>query len=109
MVWIEHSEPFPVDRLERAREYAVQAAAKLAEALAEGPWLAGEAFTLADIAMAAWVAYLPKVVPGVLGPAATDWLDRVLARPAMQAALGRGRAADPFALAAPGPEATRWG
>lgn len=109
VVWEEHSEAFPEDRLTKAREYATQAAEKLAEALDHWPWLAGEAFTFADIAMAAWIAYLPKVIPGALGPAASDWLARALARDATQAALGKGRAEDPFALAAPGPEATRWG
>lgn len=109
LVWLEHSEPFAVDRLDKACEYVAQAAAKLDEALGDGPWLAGEAFTLADIAMGAWIAYLPSFMPNVLGPAANFWLDRVLAREAVQAALGKGSAADPFALAAPGPEATRWG
>jgi glutathione S-transferase len=109
MVWREHAEPFPADRLEKAHEYAWQAVGMLDEALAKGPWLAGGAFTLADIAMAAWLAYLPNLAPGALGPASRGWLDRVLARPAVQTALAKGRAADPFALAAPGPEATRWG
>jgi glutathione S-transferase len=109
MVWREHAEPFPADRLEKAREYVAQAAAMLDDTLGKGPWLAGEAFTLADIAMASWVAYLPQVAPSLLGPAASDWLDRVLTRPAFTTALGKGRADDPFALAAPGPEATRWG
>jgi glutathione S-transferase len=109
MVWLEHSQAFPEDRLAKAREYAGQAAAMLDDALAKGPWLAGEAFTLADIAMASWAAYLPKVLPDALGPAAAGWLGRALARPAIRAALGKGRAADPFAIAAPGPEATRWG
>lgn len=109
MVWREHAEAFPEDRLEKAREYAGQAVSKLEETLRDGRWLAGGAFTLADIAVASWVGYLPKIGSGALGPQAADWLGRVLARPSFVAALGKGRAADPFALAAPGPEATRWG
>ncbi|HEX7710274.1 MAG TPA: glutathione S-transferase family protein [Sphingomonadaceae bacterium] len=108
-VWREHAEPFPMDRLAKAREYAQQTVARLEEALRDGPWLSGEMFTLADIAMAAWVAYFPSTLPGMLGPAAQDWLDRVFGRPGFVAALRKGRAADPFTLAAPGPEATRWG
>lgn len=109
MVWLEHSHAFPEDRLARAREYTTQAAGMIEQALGRTPWLAGEGFTLADVAMASWIAYLPKVQPGELGPATMRWLDRVLARPGFVAALGKGRAVDPFALAAPGPEATRWG
>jgi glutathione S-transferase len=109
VVWLEHSQAFPTDRLEKAHEYIAQAAEKLEQALARNLWLAGEAFTLADIAMGSWIAYLPKVAPGMLGPMAAAWLERVLARDSVQAALGKGRAQDPFAIAAPGPEATRWG
>lgn len=58
---------------------------------------------------ASWVADLPKVMPGTLGTAASDWLGRVLARPCFASALGNGRTADPFTFAATGPETTRWG
>jgi glutathione S-transferase len=109
VVWLEHSEPFSEDRLAKAREYVAQASAKLEESFEHWPWLAGEAFTLADIAMASWIAYLPKAAPGTLGPTASEWLARVLARDSVQGALAKGHAQDPFAIAAPGPEATRWG
>jgi glutathione S-transferase len=109
MVWLEHSHAFSDDRLAMAREYVTQAAGMLEQALGKGPWLAGEGFSLADIAMASWLAYLPGLMPDALGGAALDWLERALARPAMRTALGKGAAGDPFALAAPGPEATRWG
>ena len=108
-VWRQHSEPFSEDRLTKAREYVAQAVEKIGEAMARGPWLAGDSFGLADIAVLGYAGYLPRILPDALDAPARDWLDRCLARESVKAALAKGRGGDPFALVAPGPEQTRWG
>ena len=86
---------------------------RMEEALAASPWLAGPAWSLADIAVFPTAASLPGLVPGLVSPKATpriiDWLGRVRARPAVQAALAMARTPNPEAVFAPGPEGSRWG
>ena len=57
------------------------------DALADGPWLAGEAYTLADISMLAIVHRARELRRALLDPATrprtNDWLDRMMARPAV--------------------------
>ena len=81
--------------------------------LADSEWLAGPAFSLADIAMFAFVNYLPRLTPDLVNaqkaPRTTAWLKRVSDRPAVKAALALARSPDPYAVAAPGPEHIRWG
>ncbi len=56
-------------------------------ALAEGPYLAGDMYTLADIAMLPYIAAFKDVRPDLLKahPHTNGWLERVMARPAVQA------------------------
>ena len=71
----------------------IEAQLKLMEAeLAKGGWFAGEAFTAADVVMSFPVE--AAVTRGGLGasPKLKDWLARIHARPAYQAALQRGGA-----------------
>jgi len=79
------------------------AAGRVAADLRENEWLAGDRFTLADIAVYPHLAQF-----GTLGlavdPAVDQWLRRVAARPSVQAI-----AADLFPLATMGPEPGRWG
>ena len=99
--------------LDRARERIGQCVQKMEADLAHGAWLAGDSYSLGDIAVYAYAAYLPKLTPELVGPAVAprtaDWLKRMGERPAVKAVLGLGRAADPYAVAAPGPEHVRWG
>lgn len=101
------------ERLAEARGRVEAAVATVESTLATSAWLAGTEFSLADIAVFPYFAYLPRITPGLVNRASTprtaDWLDRIAERPAVREALGRGRAADPFAAAAPGPEPVRWG
>lgn len=108
-VWREHRDPFPSDRLDMARDYVARGVQKLDDALENAPWLAGSTFGLADIALYAWTGYLPWAAPGAVTSNIAEWLERVGARDSVQLALQSGRADNAFAIAAPGPEHTRWG
>lgn len=67
------------------------AAQRLDDELAEGPWLAGPDYSLADINAYTLAAALPSRVPEAASPERAPrlraWLDRMNARPAVQAAL----------------------
>ena len=101
------------DELDKARERIGLWVQKMEQDLQAGPWLAGDAYSLGDIAVYAYAAYLPRLTPELVGagaaPRTADWLRRMGERPAVRAALGAARASDPFATAAPGPEHVRWG
>lgn len=68
--------------------------ARLAEALAEGPWLVGDRYTAADLLCASPFLWFPDFDPGT--PAVADWVARCGAHPAVAAA----QAWDARALAA---------
>jgi GST-like protein len=99
--------------LERARARLADTLGRMEQALQAAEWLVGGALSLADIALYAYLDYLPRVAPQLLhtdvAPAVRQWLARMHRRPAVQAALALGRQRDPFAVAAPGPEQVRWG
>lgn len=72
----------------RAAERALEAL----EALAEGPWLLGDALSLADMHLAPVVRYLVEVPQGrtllAAAPTLTAWWDRCRAREGWAALLG---------------------
>jgi len=86
---------------------------RLEETLSASPWLVGASFSLADIDAFAICSSLPKLTPGLVNESLTpnlfDWLKRIRARPAVQAALSMGRTGEPAQAFAPGPEHSRWG
>jgi glutathione S-transferase len=57
-----------------------------------GPWLLGQDFSLADIKWYSMAPALPRVMPDACNeratPAITGWLERMAARPAVQALAG---------------------
>ena len=112
-VWIRMAQGLDDDVLDKARERVRLCVQKMESDLARGPWLAGETYSLGDIAVYAYAAYLPKLTPELVNaqaaPGTADWLERMGARPAVKAALSMGRTSDPFTAAAPGPEHVRWG
>ena len=67
------------------------AAGKLDDWLADGPWLAGETYSLADINAYTLAASLPGLVPAEASrdaaPRLAEWLERMDARPGVKAAL----------------------
>ena len=112
-VWSEALAGHPAERLAKSRARAELTITQMEAELEGRDWLAGEAFSLADIAVFSYVNYLPGVTPELVNeraaPRTMAWLKRVAARPAVQAALAMARTPDPFATAAPGPEHIRWG
>jgi len=97
----------------RARVRVEAALERVQLELQHADWLVGEHYSLADIAAFAYLNYLPGLWRERVNPRATprlsEWLQRVVARPAVRAALALGRHADAYAVAAPGPEQIRWG
>jgi GST-like protein len=86
---------------------------RLEAALGKGRWLAGPAYSIADIDAYALVDPLRELAPEVVGAAATprlmDWLARIAERPAVRAARQRSRSGRPERAFVPGVEAARWG
>lgn len=61
----------------------------------DGPWLVGNKYSFADIAFVSWQTVVLKIHgPDEFNPDdyphVKDWIDRILARPAVQAGLGQG-------------------
>jgi glutathione S-transferase len=87
--------------------------ARLEKALTGADWLAGPAYSLADIDAYALVAPLrtlaPAVVNAVTTPHLAGWLARIDERPAVRAALALSRSGQPEAAWVPGTEPSRWG
>lgn len=62
------------------------------ERLADGPWLAGKMFSLADVAMAPMINRIevlphPEMLDAARRPKVADWWQRIQARPAYQTAF----------------------
>lgn len=68
--------------------------ARIAEALAKGPWLLGENYSAADLLLASPFAWYPPFTPDI--PAVKDWVERVSNR----AAQGRTMAMEAAWMAA---------
>lgn len=107
------SASFPEDQITRAQASLQVAVCRLEDALAESPWLAGEAYSLADIALFPMAMALPGLLPAAVNertaPHLLRWLATVRERKAVRAALGSARTSDPTRVFAPGPELARWG
>jgi glutathione S-transferase len=79
--------------------------------LADGrDWLMGP-LTIADFETYGWLVGMVNVVPDAFAgkDKAAAWMERVRARPSVQAALAKATAANPEQSWAPGPEINRWG
>jgi GST-like protein len=79
--------------------------------LADGrDWLMGP-LTIADFETFGWLVGMVDVVPDAFAgkDRAAAWMDRVRARPSVQAALARATVSAPQNSWAPGPEINRWG
>ncbi len=100
-------------QLSASRERIRKAVEKMEADLDPSGWLAGGAFSLADIAAFPFVNYLPRLASEIVNeaesPRTLAWVQRVAERPAVKSALAMARTADPFTTAAPGPEHVRWG
>jgi GSH-dependent disulfide-bond oxidoreductase len=101
------------DQLHRARTSLRVVVRRLENALTESLWLAGDHYSLADIALFPLAMSLPGLVPALVSNVTTphllEWLRKMRARGAVRAALDRARTPDPTSVFAPGPELPRWG
>lgn len=102
-LWLRASKGFEPEQLAASTQALIAAGERLATDLADQTWLAGDAFTLADIAVYPHVAQFGAL--GLAVPRAVEgWLARVADRPSVQAIR-----ADLFPVAVMGPEPGRWG
>ncbi len=106
-------EGFTPEDLEIARALLPVRLDHMREALERADWLAGDRISLADVAVFPTMSQLEGLAGDLINAQATPgvvaWLERMRARPAVQAARAMGRATDPDAVFAPGPEGSRWG
>jgi GSH-dependent disulfide-bond oxidoreductase len=86
---------------------------RIEAALAQGPWLAGPAYSIADIDAYALADPLRELAPEVVNesktPRLVEWLARIEERPAVRAARKRSRSGSPRQAFVPGVEPARWG
>lgn len=84
---------------------------KIEAALQGNAWLAGADFSVADIDAFALLRPIAKNFPEFLeeAPRTSAWLERIEARPAVQAALAMSKTGKPETSFTPGPEHSRWG
>lgn len=102
-LWLRASEGFDQEQLAASTHAMLTAGNRLADDLANGPWLAGDVFTLGDAAVYPHVAQFEAL--GLPVPKAVEgWLRRVAERPSVQAIRE-----DLFPVAVMGPEPGRWG
>ena len=104
-LWAKAGAGLGSDEVETARAALAKAVGRIAEDLVGQPWLAGDAYSLADIIVFPHAARLAAA--GIDVPAAVqDWLERVRARPHVREALGQGPGRSFVTM---GPEKGRWG
>jgi GST-like protein len=96
-----------------ARERLKFPVARIEAQLAQGPWLAGPRYSIADIDAFAMLRVIPDLAPDVVNasatPRVTEYLARIGARPAVKAALAHSRSGKPEQHFVPGVEPSRWG
>ena len=90
--WRQAREGFPQADLDAATSIVEEAARRVEKQLADGPWLLGDVFTLADINFYAYCGGgLERLFPAIGNrdkcPRLLDWVDRMHARPGVAAAL----------------------
>ncbi len=83
---------FPQAQLDECTRQVEYAAAKVERALADGPWLLGDCYSLADINFFAYCgSALQSMFPAIGNrancPRLLDWIDRMKARPGVARAL----------------------
>lgn len=102
-LWLRAQNGFSGEQLAASTQALLTAGERLAADLAENDWLAGDRFTLADIAVYPHVVQFTALGLPVTGVVAA-WLERIAERPSVQAI-----AQDLFPIAVMGPEPGRWG
>jgi GSH-dependent disulfide-bond oxidoreductase len=86
---------------------------RVEKALQQGAWLAGPAFSVADIDAYPMLCVLPDLAPDTVNadatPCISEYLGRIAARESVRAALRCARTPHPERQFVPGLEASRWG
>jgi len=86
---------------------------RVEQTLGSTPWLAGSAYSIADIDAFALLRALPSLTPNLVNgrttPRIVDFLDRMHERPAVKKALALSRSGKPEEAFVPGAEPSRWG
>lgn len=102
---------YPEAMVAESRRKASLGLDKIEGALANGPWLLGDSYSLTDIDVFAICRSLPLLTPDLLDghPRCTEWLARMEERPAVQKSVAVGNWSRPETTFAPGPEHARWG
>jgi glutathione S-transferase len=99
--------------LDTARERLKFPVSRVESTLADGEWLAGPRYSIADIDAYAMLRVLPDLAPDVVNETATprvcEYLYRISQRPAVKAALAMSRSGKPEQHFVPGVEPSRWG
>ena len=88
--WLKAYHGFPQEDIDAARAKIVYSVERMERALAEHPHLAGPAYSLADINVLSSAERMPRWAPDLMNekvsPRSWDWLARMMARPAVEAA-----------------------
>jgi len=88
-------ESFTEEQLADSRRRLAISARRMEKLLTDGPWLAGETYSLADLNTYSMAVALPRLTPESVGaektPRLLDWIARMNARPAVKAALAMSR------------------
>jgi len=91
------TESFTEEELAEARRKVTVSIERMEGILAERKWLAGNEYSLADVNSYSMVVAVPRLVPEAMSeektPHSMAWLDKMNARPAVQAALATARQA----------------
>jgi glutathione S-transferase len=99
--------------LETLRQRLAAPLKRVEEALGQSAWLAGDAYSIADIDAFAMLDPLPQLAPDVVNertlPRVSEFLHRMRDRAAVRAALARSRSGSPHTAFVPGAESSRWG
>jgi GSH-dependent disulfide-bond oxidoreductase len=102
---------YPETLLAESRRKVGIAMERIEAALADGPWLLGNDYSLTDIDAYAICRSLPLLAPDLVEGHSRwgDWMARMQARTAVRKALAVGNWQRPETAFAPGPEHARWG
>ena len=104
---------YSADYLQAALGRLAAPLARIEKALHQAPWLAGPAFSVADIDAYPMLCVLPDLAPAMVNAEATprisEYLGRIEARDSVRAARRSARTPYPQRQFVPGLEASRWG
>jgi glutathione S-transferase len=92
------TESFTPEELSEARRQVCVSIERMENILRNSQWLAGDEYSLADVNTYSMAAGVPRLIPEAMSeektPRTIDWLQRMNARPAVQAALATSRMTD---------------